>query len=113
MMIRRIVGQILQECGFQVVLAENGRKGLETAKSTQPDLILMDIEMPLMNGIEATSQLKKDPATSHIPVLIFTSLGSEEDIQRSLAAGCQGFLNKPISKKELETSINDILGRQD
>jgi CheY-like chemotaxis protein len=108
-MIRRIVGQLLQECGYAVLLAENGRKGCEMAHEHRPDLVLMDVEMPLMDGIEATSHMKADPATSHIPVLIFTSLGSEEDIGRARRAGCSGFMNKPICRNELETTIRQIL----
>lgn len=108
-MIRRIVAQILQESGYAVLLAENGKRGCDLAKEHQPDLVLMDVEMPLMDGIEATGRLKADPATNRIPVLIFTSLGSEEDINRAREAGCSGFMNKPICKDELETTIRAIL----
>ena len=108
-MIRRIVAQLLQESGYAFLLAENGSQGLELTKEHQPDLVLMDIEMPLMDGIEATRCLKADPATSPIPVLIFTSLGSEEDISRAWEAGCQGFMNKPICRNELQTSLRQIL----
>jgi CheY-like chemotaxis protein len=109
MMIRRIVGQLLQESGYAILLAENGQQGYETAKTQQPDLVVMDVEMPIMDGIEATGRLKADPATRHIPVLIFTSLGSEEDMHRARNAGCQGFMNKPICKKELQDSIKSVL----
>ena len=107
-MIRRIVGQILAECGHTVLWAENGQLGYEMAKEQKPDLIIMDIEMPVMDGIEATSRIKADPETSGIPVTIFTSLGSEEDIKRAREAGGQGFLNKPICKEELEAAIDKI-----
>ena len=76
-MIRRIVGQILAESDFTVLSAEDGEKGYEAAKDHHPDLIIMDIEMPVMDGIEATSRIKSDADTSDIPILIFTSLGSE------------------------------------
>ncbi|MEJ2690796.1 MAG: response regulator [Deltaproteobacteria bacterium] len=105
-MIRRIVGQIIQQMGHKVLLAENGEEGLSLTKSVKPDLVIMDIEMPVMTGIEATARIKSDPETSSIPVLIFTCLGSEEDIRRAREAGCQGFLNKPISKEALQESIN-------
>lgn len=108
-MIRRIVGQLLKGCGYGVLFAENGEKGCEMAHEHQPDLVLMDVEMPLMDGIEATNRLKSDAATSRIPVLIFTSLGSEEDIIRAKEAGCSGFMNKPICKDELQSSIRQIL----
>jgi CheY-like chemotaxis protein len=108
-MIRRIVGQIIQQLGHKALLAENGEKGLSLIRSAKPDLVIMDIEMPMMTGIEATARIKSDPETSHIPVLIFTSLGSEEDIRKAREAGCQGFLNKPISKEALQESINATL----
>lgn len=105
-MIRRIVGQILTDCDHRVLLAEDGQRGYEQAREYNPDLVIMDIEMPIMDGIEATSRIKADPATANIPVLIFTSLGSEEDIKRAQDAGGQGFLNKPVCKEELEEAIN-------
>ena len=107
-MIRRIVGQILSQCGHQVLLAENGQQGYDMAKEHVPDLVVMDIEMPVMDGIEATNRIKFDPKTNHIPVIIFTSLGSEEDIKHAQDAGGQGFLNKPICKEELEAAIDKI-----
>ena len=107
-MIRRIVGQILTESDHKVLLAEDGQQGYELAKKNIPDLVIMDIEMPVMDGIEATSRIKTDPETTDIPVLIFTSLGSEEDIKRAQDAGGQGFLNKPVCKEELEKAIDNI-----
>jgi len=108
-MIRRIVGKILKEYCFDVLMAENGAIGYDMAKKNRPDLVIMDIEMPVMNGIEATAYIKSDLSTSHIPVLIFTSLGSEADIKMAKEAGGSGFLNKPISKEELKTTIFSIL----
>jgi DNA-binding response OmpR family regulator len=108
-MIRRIVGMILKEESYEVLIAENGLMGYETAKAKQPDLVIMDVEMPVMNGIEATTRIKADAATAHIPVLIFTSLGSENDIRMAKEAGGSGFLNKPISKEELRSTISAIL----
>lgn len=109
-MIRRIVGMILKEDDYEVLIAENGLMGYEMAKANQPDLVIMDVEMPVMNGIEATTHIKNNTATTHIPVLIFTSLGSEQDIRMAKEAGGSGFLNKPISKEELRTTISSILG---
>lgn len=108
-MIRRIVGQIIQQLGHKVLLADNGEKGYALTKSARPDLVIMDIEMPVMSGIEATARIKSDPETADIPVIIFTSLGSEEDIRKAREAGCQGFLNKPVSKEALQKSINAAL----
>ncbi len=108
-MIRRIVGQILDKSGYNVILAENGQRGFELSREHLPDLIIMDIEMPVMNGIAATTRIKSNTQTAHIPVLIFTSLGSEADINRAKKAGVHGFLNKPICKEELQEAINNIL----
>lgn len=109
LMIRRIVGQILQECGYRVMLAGDGHQGYESARTQQPDLVLMDLQMPGLDGFEAIHLLKKDPLTSSIPVLILTSVGSEDDMHRAREAGCLGFMNKPICKKELTQSIATIL----
>ncbi|MBE0569609.1 MAG: response regulator [Deltaproteobacteria bacterium] len=109
-MIRRIVGKILKEENFEVLIAENGLMGCEMARKSQPDLVIMDVEMPVMNGIEATRRIRSDSSTTHIPVLIFTSLGSENDIRMAKEAGGSGFLNKPISKEDLRATISSILG---
>jgi CheY-like chemotaxis protein len=109
-MIRRIVSQLVQQLGYQSITAENGLQGCEQAATAQPDMIIMDIEMPVMDGFEATWKIKADPRTAHIPVAFFTTLGSEENIQQGKEAGAIGFLNKPICKEELNQAILDILG---
>lgn len=108
-MICHIVGQILRESGYEVLTAKDGQEGYTMAKEYNPVLILMDIEMPGMDGIEATTRIKTQPETNHIPVLMFTSLSSEEDIRRAREAGCEGFLNKPISRRIIETEIRKVL----
>ncbi|HIJ91146.1 MAG: response regulator [Desulfobulbaceae bacterium] len=109
-MIRRIVSQLVQQLGYQSITAENGLQGCEMAEEIRPDMIIMDIEMPVMNGFEATWRIKTDQRTAHIPVAFFTTLGSEESIQQAKEAGGVGFLNKPICKEELDQAIRDILG---
>jgi CheY-like chemotaxis protein len=109
-MICHIVGKILQESGYDVLIARNGREGCDMARKCNPSLIIMDVEMPEMDGIQATVQIKNQPETTHIPILIFTSLGGEEDIRRAREAGCQGFLNKPISRQVIETEVQKALG---
>lgn len=109
-MIRRIVSQLVQQLGHQSISAENGLLGYELAAEIRPDMIIMDIEMPVMDGFEATWRIKADQRTAHIPVAFFTALGSEESIQQAREAGGVGFLNKPICKEELEQAIHDILG---
>ena len=107
-MIRHVVSQIVKESGFGVLVAQDGQEGYELAKDQLPDLVIMDVEMPTMDGIQATSLIKTDPKTTHIPVMIFTSLGGEDDLQRAQDAGCQGILHKPICKETLQNTLHDL-----
>ena len=109
-MICHVVAQILRESGYTVVTAKNGQEGCEMARKHNPQLIIMDVEMPVMDGIKATALIKSSPETKHIPILIFTSLGGENDLKRATEAGCQGFLNKPISREAIQTEIAKIWG---
>ena len=110
-MIRHVAGKILRELGPEVIIAQNGKEACEMARMYKPALIIMDVEMPVMDGIQATACIKSDPEISHIPVLIFTSLGGEGDIKRAKEAGCQGFLNKPISKDLMQAEVIKMIGR--
>ena len=89
--------------------AENGQQAIELARELQPDVILMDVRMPVMDGIEATVQIKSAPDTARIPVIMFTSLSREEDIDRAKQAGCSGFLGKPVCKEVLNSEVAKIL----
>jgi CheY-like chemotaxis protein len=109
-MIRHVVGQIVKSAGFRVLLAQDGQQGYDVAKEQLPDLVIMDVEMPTMDGIQATGLITSDPTTSHIPVMIFTSLGGEDDMNRAKEAGCRGILNKPICKETLQSTLRDIFG---
>jgi CheY-like chemotaxis protein len=108
-MICHVVGNILKESGYEVLIARNGREGYDLAKKAVPRLIIMDLEMPVMDGIQATALIKSEPKTTNIPILIFTSLGGENDIKRAIEAGCQGFLNKPINKNIIQTEVQRLL----
>jgi CheY-like chemotaxis protein len=105
-----VVGQILRESGYEVLIAKNGQEGYNLAKKHEPRLIIMDVEMPVMDGIQATTLIKSEPEITHIPILIFTSLGGENDIKRAKEAGCQGFLNKPICKEVIQIEVQKLLG---
>ncbi|MBW2107230.1 MAG: response regulator [Deltaproteobacteria bacterium] len=109
-MIRHVVSQIVKDSGFRVLVAKDGKEGYDMAKGQHPDLVIMDVEMPVMDGIEATTLITSDPDTAHIPVMIFTSLGCEDDLQRAQAAGCRRILNKPISRETLRAALEEILG---
>jgi CheY-like chemotaxis protein len=109
-MIRHVVSQILNESGYTVLTAKNGQEGYELAKKHNPQLVIMDVEMPVMDGIQATALIKSESQTNHIPVMIFTSLGGENDLKRAREAGCQGFLNKPISREAIQAEVEKMLG---
>lgn len=108
-MICHVVSQILKDSGYIVLTAKNGREAIALASKHNPNLVIMDVEMPVMDGIEATFQIKSRPETAKIPIIMFTSLGREEDIARAKKAGCQGFLGKPICKELLNTEVEKVL----
>lgn len=107
-MIHRIVAQILKPTGYKMLKAYNGQEGYEMAKEFKPNVIVMDIEMPVMSGVESTRLIKSDPETSHIPVVFFTSLASEEQIVECKEVGAHSFLNKPVSKDAMLESLNSL-----
>ena len=100
---------MLEKNGFEVETAENGTEGIERAKALKPDLILMDVVMPGLNGFQATRQLTKDPETSDIPVIIVTTKDQETDRVWGLRQGAKDFLSKPISEKTLMEKIGLVL----
>jgi twitching motility two-component system response regulator PilH len=100
---------MLEKNGFEVETAENGTEGIERAKTLKPDLILMDVVMPGLNGFQATRQLTKDPETSDIPVIIVTTKDQETDRVWGLRQGAKDFLSKPISEKTLMEKISLVL----
>jgi len=93
---RLLVRRLLLSDGYQVVEAENGTKALELLKGLKPDLILMDINMPDMDGYSLTNQIKADPEYQSIPVIAITANVMKGDRERSLSAGCDGYIEKPI-----------------
>lgn len=108
-LICHVVSKVLKDSGYTVLTAKNGREGVSLARQHVPNLVIMDVEMPVMDGIDATRQIKSEPVTAQIPVVIFTSLGREEDIDRAKQAGCEGFLSKPICKEALNSEVQRIL----
>src|SRR5688572_17920678 len=102
---------LLQSAGHIVISATDAELGLMLARDAQPDLILMDIQLPGMDGLEATALLKRDDATSAIPVIALTALAMKGDEERIRAAGCDGYVAKPIAYKEFLATIADRLPR--
>ena len=97
---------LLESVGHQVLKATDAETGLALAGSEQPDLILMDIQLPGMDGLRATGLLKADPKTSHIPVIALTALAMKGDEERIRAAGCDGYIAKPLSYKDFLATIS-------
>ena len=106
---RRIFSGILTHFGFQVREAEDGGEALKMVQTDPPDLILMDLSLPVMDGWEATRQIKAIPALSHIPILALTAHAMAGDEERALAAGCDGYLSKPISPSAVAAEVERIL----
>jgi two-component system, cell cycle response regulator DivK len=96
---------LLEAAGHSVLTATDAEAGLAMARAERPDLILMDIQLPGMDGLEATVQLKRDEATRGIPVIALTALAMKGDEERIRAAGCDGYIAKPMRYKEFQTTI--------
>jgi CheY-like chemotaxis protein len=105
----KLFRELLQVNGYATFEAENGKEGVEMAREKQPDLILMDIQMPVMDGLEATRILKSDPVTAGIPIIALTSAAMAGDREKAIQAGCDGFMSKPIDIHDfLEEVANEI-----
>ena len=102
---------MLEEAGFEVLEADNGADGVALARDELPDVVLMDIVMPGLNGFQATRQLTKDSATAHIPVIIVTTKDQETDKVWGERQGASGYLVKPVAKDALVNTINDVIAK--
>lgn len=105
----RRTSEFLRDAGYQVVSAPNGKEGINMAKSANPDLILMDVVMPDLNGFQATRQLQRDPMTSHIPVIIVSTKNQQTDKIWGLRQGAIDYLIKPVKESTLIQSIETAL----
>ena len=97
---------------FEVLAAENGEKGCEMAATEQPDLILMDLEMPVVDGWEATRRLRDNPQTRDVPIIALSAHALAGEREKALAAGCNEFDTKPIEFDRLVTTIRQLLERR-
>jgi twitching motility two-component system response regulator PilH len=102
---RHAMSELLARNGYRIITAENGDEGVETARRDLPDLILMDVVMPGMNGYQATRTLTRDETTRHIPVIVCTSKGQESDRIWGLRQGAIDYLVKPVDTEELLSKI--------
>jgi two-component system cell cycle response regulator DivK len=100
---------VLESAGHTVLSARDAEVGLTLAREEQPNLILMDMQLPGMDGLEATMRLKRDKATSAIPVIALTALAMKGDEERIRAAGCDGYIAKPMRYQEFLAAVSGLL----
>lgn len=101
--------RILEQQGHTVHSAQDGEEGVERTLELMPDLVLMDVVMPKMNGFQATRKITKDERTKHIPVVIVTSKDQETDIMWGKRQGAKAYLIKPANEKQLKTTVDELL----
>ena len=105
----KLASLLLHNAGHTVLCAIDAETGLTLARAGQPDLILMDIQLPGMDGLTATGLLKQAPATASIPVIALTAMAMSADRAKSLQAGCDGYIAKPLRYQDLYDAINALL----
>ena len=108
---RDMLSRRLQSRGYQVVLAVDGQSGVEMAQNQAPDLVLMDMSLPVLDGWEATRRLKADAPTKHIPIIALTAHAMSGDREKALDAGCDDYDTKPIELPRLLGKIEALLSR--
>ena len=106
---RELVVDLLEGAGYTVLQAEGGVELLERVKAAQPGLILLDLQLPGLDGVTLARQLKADPATREIPVLAMTAYARLEDQERAMAAGCDGYLRKPLDTQGLLRTVARLM----
>ena len=106
---RKIVRQLLAKTSYRLREAADGEAGMASARESPPDLILMDIQLPKISGLEATRQLRGDPRTAAVPIIVITSFALSGDEQRAKDAGATAYLAKPYSPRELLAKIREIV----
>ena len=106
---RKIVRQLLSKTSYRLIEALDGEAGVAMAQAEKPDLILMDVQLPKMSGLDATRALKADARTSHIPVIVITSFALSGDREKAAEAGAVSYLAKPYSPRELLTLVRQYL----
>ncbi|GAA0241757.1 twitching motility response regulator PilH [Rhodanobacter caeni] len=103
------IKRIVEKLGHETLTAEDGAAGVEVAKQQLPDLILMDVVMPNLNGFQATRTISKNPDTSHIPIVLVTTKDQETDRVWGMRQGAKAYVTKPIKEDELARTLQDLL----
>jgi two-component system, cell cycle response regulator DivK len=109
----KLLRDLLQRFGYEILEASDGEEGVISAREKTPNLILMDIMMPKMDGLEATRIIKADTKTKHIPVIALTSYAMKGDREKTIEAGCDGYIAKPIDIQEVLKTIENFLTTQE
>jgi CheY-like chemotaxis protein len=109
--VRELIKIKLGRCGLTVIEAENGFEAIEIARTRRPDLILMDVMMPKMNGFEACEKLKSIPETARIPIIMLTARGEQDNQVRGVSLGAADYMSKPFSPQKLAELVIEILQR--
>jgi len=107
---RQILRDLLGMAGYEMIEAHDGAEGVNQATTHKPDLILMDIQMPVMDGYEATRRIKANPELKGIPIVAVTSYALSGDEEKARAAGCDGYIAKPYSPRQMLAKVREILG---
>jgi len=106
---RQILRDLLTSASYEVVEAKDGEQALAAVRAQRPDLILMDIQLPVLDGYEATRRIKADPQLNSIPVIVVTSYALSGDESKARAAGCDAYVTKPYSPRQLLAKIKEFL----
>jgi two-component system cell cycle response regulator DivK len=106
---RKIVRQLLAATTYRLLEANDGEQGVAAAQEARPDLILMDIQLPKLSGLDATRQLRQDPRTAAIPIIVVTSFALSGDDQRAIEAGATAYLAKPYSPRQMLELIRKLV----
>jgi CheY-like chemotaxis protein len=105
----KLVRAVLAPCGYELITASDAHTALDLVRRLRPSVILMDLQLPGMSGLELTSVLKADPETSGIPILALTAYAMRGDETRALAAGCNAYMTKPIGTHALRAKVQELL----
>jgi two-component system cell cycle response regulator DivK len=103
---------ILESAGHSILQADHAEQGMDIARREQPDLVLMDIQLPDIDGLSATRKLKADPRTAKLPVIALTAFAMKGDEDDTREAGCDGYVTKPIRYKEFLAEVNAVMRRR-
>jgi len=106
---RRIMRDLLTSAGYALIEATDGEAGVRLAETERPDLILMDIQLPVLDGYEATRRIKQNPELRHIPIVVVTSYALSGDDAKAMAAGSDAYVAKPFSPRQLLATIRQFL----